>query len=388
MFWSVFLINTIFTQKETLKRIYISVTNDLSFDQRVDKVARTIIKYYPDTEVTLIGRKLPDSIPLDKRPYKAVRLRILFNKGPLFYAFYNIQLLIFLIIKKPAILLANDLDTLPANFLASRILRKEIIYDSHELFTELPELENRKWVKKCWIVLEKIFLPRLKHTYTVCDSIADYYNKKYDLEMKVVRNMPFQKEIPATVHSDDKNIILYQGSVNVKRGLEEIIQSMQYLDHCILLIIGKGDIESELKILSKRLNISSRVLFQGPVPHAELHSYTIKAKLGISLEQQAGLNYYYALPNKLFDYIQAELPVLASDFPEMSKIVNGYNIGITTNEKDPVKLARIVNEMLFNRQKRKFWSENLKQAKAELCWEKEENNLLEVLMHTTLSSKQ
>ena len=162
------------------KRIIISVTNDIATDNRIRKVAQSL--FNSGFEITVVGRKLKNSLSID-RPYKIKRFRLLFNKGALFYASYNFRLFLFLLFQKADIFLSNDLDTLLANYLASRIRNKQLVYDSHELFTEVPELVDRPKVQKMWLAIEKRILPKLKKAYTVCDSIADYYKKKYGVEM-------------------------------------------------------------------------------------------------------------------------------------------------------------------------------------------------------------
>ena len=108
------------------------------------------------------------------------------------------------------------------------------------------------------------------------------------------------------------------------------------------------------------------------------------AHLGISLEQNIGLNYYYALPNKLFDYIQARVPVLISDFPEMKKIVDQYDIGMTVKEYSPQILANVVDIMLYNNGERKKWILNLEKAANELIWENEKTKLIELFHQNAL----
>src|ERR1035437_8590299 len=170
-----------------MKRIILSVTNDLVTDQRVHRIATTLMNN--GTKVTLVGRLLPKSLPL-QRNYRTHRMRLLFKKGPLFYAEYNIRLFFYLMFAKADILVSNDLDTLPANYLVSIIRKKVLVYDSHEYFTEVPELIYRRVTRNIWKKLEQFILPKIKYSYTVNNSIADIYNKMYNINMKVVRNMP------------------------------------------------------------------------------------------------------------------------------------------------------------------------------------------------------
>ncbi|NJK85562.1 MAG: glycosyltransferase family 4 protein [Bacteroidales bacterium] len=200
--------------------------------------------------------------------------------------------------------------------------------------------------------------------------------------MGVVRNLPYRK--PAVypqklLKKGYEKIIIYQGSVNVGRGLERMIEAMRYIENAHFVIVGEGDILSELEKKVKDDQLSDKVTFMGRIPVSALHYYTVEADLGISLEENLGLNYYYALPNKLFDYIQARVPVLVSDFPEMAEVVNRYKIGRTTLISDPKQLAVILHEMLTDEGCRESWKLNLQHAADELCWENEENKLFDLL---------
>jgi glycosyltransferase involved in cell wall biosynthesis len=194
--------------------------------------------------VLLIGRKLKNSIPIS-RDYKTKRIQLLFNQGFLFYAEYNFRIFLLLFFSKKDILLSNDLDSLFANYAVSVLQNKKLVYDSHELFPEIPELVHRPFVKKFWSSLEKLLLPKLKNTYTVCKSIADYYNERYATNFKIVRNLPTFKKVEVgklSFSMDDKKIIIYQGALNIGRGLELMIDAMEYLENYLLIIVGNGDI--------------------------------------------------------------------------------------------------------------------------------------------------
>ena len=361
-------------------KVYISVTNDIITDQRVNKIALSLQKLR--AEIVIVGRKIKRKVQITGKPYKHKLLRLIFNKGPLFYAEYNIRLFFLLLFKNVDILVANDLDTLPANYLVSGIRKKKLVYDSHEYFTEVPELIGRDFVKSVWTRIEKWILPKIKYSYTVCESIAKIYSEKYSMDMHVVRNFPeYIKDLPKpgiNIRQADEKIIIYQGALNLARGLELAIQAMKFTDNAKLIIIGDGDITSDLHELADKYKLNNKVVFYERMPYDELMAYTAQADLGISLEEKMGLNYYYALPNKLFDYIQARVPVLVSDFPEMAKIVNDYGIGLTVNTSDPGQLASVFKEMLENQEKRKIWKQNLEKAAAKLCWEKEEKRLLKI----------
>lgn len=308
-------------------------------------------------------------------------MKLLFRKGPLFYACFNVRLFCMLLFSKFDVLLANDLDTLPANFLVSKLKKRPLVYDSHEFFTEVPELVQRPRVKKIWEMLEQKMVPKLKHAYTVCDSIAKIYTEKYKVPFRVVRNVPvaansFQKLKPASENAG--KIILYQGAVNIGRGLEQAILAMKFVQNARLIIAGDGDIRQPLQQLAKKEGLQDKVQFLGRLSIEDLIKLTPQADLGLSIEEDLGLNYRYALPNKLFDYIQARVPVLVSNLPEMAAIVKKHGIGEVTNSLDPALLAGFFTEMLNDGSRRQNWSRNLKQAAGELTWENEKKVLQEI----------
>jgi glycosyltransferase involved in cell wall biosynthesis len=305
---------------------------------------------------------------------------MLFSGGPLFYAFFNLRLLTTLLFaKKPALFISNDLDTLPANFFASRIRRVPLIYDSHELFTQVPELIHRKGVQSVWKWIERMFLPKLQYALTVNYSIATIYRRLYGTRFRVVRNVPEKIEYRSREEGEaDRQIIIYQGALNVGRGLELMIDAMQYLENVLFVVVGTGDIEDDLKQRVAQLNLDDRIEFRGRMMPEELLPLTLSADLGISLEEDLGLNYRYALPNKIFDYIQSRVPVLCSALPEMSRIVDSYGVGISSKERDPGKLAGRIRYMLKERSGG-AWMEALDKAALELCWENESTNYLALL---------
>lgn len=365
------------------KRAIVSVINDLTTDQRVDKVCNTLVKIGFD--VLLVGRKLKTSLPLKERRYKTMRLHLFFVKGALFYATYNIKLFWFLLVHKAELLVSNDLDTLPANYFASKIRHVPLVHDCHEYFRGMPELNGRKSVTGIWKKIEDHIFPRLTAIYAVNASIARIYGEEYQKNIGVIRNVPYRKEKSGSGKKrelnipEDHQVILYQGAVNMDRGLEEAIQAMKFLKTlAILVIIGTGDRYFFLKQFTKELGLNHKVIFTGQIPFQELHAYTMIGDIGISIEKDVSLNYHYCLPNKFLDYIQALVPVLISPLPEMQAIVERYSIGAMIENHDPVYLAGKLDEMLTNKEKLLLYRQNLVKAADDLCWENEEKKLIRI----------
>lgn len=345
-------------------------------DQRVHKVCTTLSRN--GYNIKLVGRKFRTSTSLN-REYRTDRMRLLFNKSFLFYAEYNIRLFFYLLTDKTDIFLSNDTDSLPANYLASRLRGKPLIFDAHEMFPEVPEVTNRKWVKLTWTKLEDWIFPKLKYSYTVCKSIADIYNEKYGMDMKVVRNIPFANRTVerkvSLMDTGGKKVLIYQGAVNIGRGIEWVIDAMPYLDDFIFYVVGDGDVLNELKDKVRKQNLDDKVMFTGRIPFSELPTYTACADIGINLLENKGLNYYYSLPNRIFDYIRSNIPVLTTDFPEIRRIVATYRVGMLIKDYEPEKLAGYIKS-LADQQKDE---EGFLKANEELTWEKESLTLLTIV---------
>jgi glycosyltransferase involved in cell wall biosynthesis len=357
------------------KRIIISVTSDLSTDRRVLKVARSCFENGYD--VLLVGRQLKNSLPITVA-FQHKRLRLIFNRSALFYAEFNIRLFLLLLFSHSDIFLSNDTDTLLANYLASKIRSKKLVFDAHELFPEVPELADRPKTKWIWGNLEKWIFPKLTHSYTVCESISKHYEKKYKIHMQVVRNVPynhFNQKFSLKLDCQNKKIISYQGALNTGRGLEWVFAAMPYIENAILVIIGDGDIRVQLEALSKTLKIEEKVVFLGKIAADKLHEYTPSAAIGLCLLENKGLSYYYSLPNRIFDYLQAGVPILATRFPEISTIVETHRTGILIDHYEPLFLAETINNML----KTPFETSHFEAIAKEFCWEKEEKVLMEVI---------
>ena len=371
-------------KNDDLKKAIVSVINDLVTDQRVNKTCNTLASL--GFEVLLVGRVKRDSLPLPPRDYQMKRMKLLFEIGPLFYAEFNIRLFLFLMFHKANLLFSNDLDTLLPNFIIHRIKGVPIIYDSHEYFTETPELVNRRFVQGVWQSIEQWIFPKLPDIITVNESIAGLFMEKYGKRVNMVRNIPPNKSIASTKTRAElglpENIplILLQGAgINIQRGAEELVEAMQYLEGVVLLIIGGGDVIGELKSRAKMLNLDRKIMFLPKMPFGQLMNYTEHASIGFTIDKNTNINYRFSLPNKLFDYIQAGVPVLASPLVEIKKIIDQYEVGETIESHEPEYLAKTIGNMLADKPKLDFYHQNCLKAARILNWENEQKVLISIL---------
>jgi glycosyltransferase involved in cell wall biosynthesis len=343
-------------------------------------------------DVTLIGRWKGDCCNCNKMPFEVKRFRMIFKKGFLFYKWFNIRLFFYLLRSKSDLLVANDLDTLLPNYLVSRFKKIPLVYDSHEYFTGVPELQGRPFVRWVWKVIEKWIFPKLHFVMTVSDSIAELYEAEYNIRPLVVRNCSPVSECLDTFSreelaiSQDNLIVILQGTgINIDRGGEELIEAIRMTEKVSLLIVGDGDAVESMKMMAKDLGIDERVLFIPPVPRELLLKYTRSADAGLTLDKDTNVNYRYSLPNKLFDYIGAGIPVIASDLHEVRKIIAGCNCGIIINSVTPENISHAFMELISNRLKLNEMKKNSIIASGNLNWEKEsekvKNLYREVLLY-------
>jgi glycosyltransferase involved in cell wall biosynthesis len=363
------------------KHITVLVSNDLEFDQRVAKVCATLESIGFD--ITLVGRRLPTSKEFS-RSYEVKRFSLFFHRGMFFYAALNLRLFFYLFFKKTDVILANDLDTLLPAFLVSRWRKKQLVYDSHEYFTEAEGLTGRGFQKSVWLFIEKRIFPKLKNIITVNESIASIYSEKYRVSVNVVRNIPFLKDAPVKTFREelnlptDKKIILLQGAfIDPDRGGKEALEAMQYMNDVLLLIIGSGREMPLLREMASTDTYREKVKILPKMPFEELRKYTMSCDLGLTLDKPLHLNYTLSLPNKLFDYIHCEIPVLGSNLPEIKNVIQTYNVGWLVDEVNAKAIAeaaiKALNDPSYSEKK-----SACKIAKEKLNWQREEEVLRKI----------
>lgn len=327
-------------------------------------------------EPLLVGRLQRGSLPLG-RPYPVKRLKHLPAKGPLFYAALNVRLFLFLMQQAADVIHANDLDTLPAAYLAARLKRRPLVYDTHEYFLGVPELQSRPRVRAVWAFWERLIFPRLHHVFTVNEGIAALYERDYGIRPQVIRNVPLQhKELVAPVTRADVGLpenvplLVIQGSgLNVDRGLEEAVLALHHLPEAHLMFIGHGDALPGLKKLAVHQGLTHRVLFLPKMAYPAMMARTALADVGLTVDKDTNINYRFSLPNKIFDYVAAGIPVVASPLPEVRKVIEQYGVGVVAREVSPEAIADAVQAVLSAG--RASYQEALRAASAVLVWEQE-----------------
>ncbi len=362
-------------------RIAMAVTNDMSADRRVMRHVATLRE--AGHEVVVVCRES------DKHQYVAdgimlERIAVKHNRGWRFYAEYNIALGRKLQKMDADVLWANDTDTLLGCWMGRK--GRRLVMDVHEIFPEVPEIIHKKMVKWVWATIERLLMPKCDVLLTVNRSLADYYKRKLGVEMKVVRNLSETTTADTCnqdTFSDFKSpILLYQGCVNVGRGVDWAIDSLEWLPECTLVVAGRGDLLTEMKAYAASKSWADRIHFLGHVPPERLTALTTKASVGLVMLEDMGMSYHYALPNRVGDFVAAGVPMVVSDLPEMANVVRRFGVGEIIEERNDMTkeqrakaLAEAVKKVLA-----KEWHEgDFLAARADMNWEKEKMELLKAV---------
>ncbi|HMX40938.1 MAG TPA: glycosyltransferase, partial [Saprospiraceae bacterium] len=330
----------------------------------------------------------PHSIALKDRVFSQVRLPCHFRKGFLFYAEYNLRLFLFLLKTPCDAVCSIDLDTLPAGWLATVLRRKRRVFDAHEYFTQAPEVVGRPLVQAFWQGVARLCLPAYRHAYTVGPGLARIFQEKYGIPFGVVRNVPSsrpaghagggKRAAAAGRLREGEKYLLYQGALNMGRGIEALLDALPGLQGVHLLLAGEGDLSAELRARAEALGIGGQLTFLGYVEPEELRDLTECAWLGLNLLENRGLSYYYSLANKFFDYVQAEVPVLTMDFPEYRALQAEHEVAVLLDRLEPAAIAAAIRDLLEQPARYAALRAHCCAARDLWCWEREKQVLLRI----------
>lgn len=374
--------------KMSKRKALVCAVSSVLYDQRVQRMGGLLTRM--GYEVTLYGRKfrLREAPPSHVEGMALRLVRHVFNREAVFYAEYNLRLFFHLLIRSDyAVVVSNDLDTLPACYLAWRWRRFKLIFDSHELFSEAAELSDNRLARRVWRALERWLLPRVPVGLTVSESIRAEYRRRYGVDFHVLRNIPPRLDLSSlplpTLNLDPSvHYLILQGTgINRDRGAEEAVEALVHLpENFHLIVAGDGDVMEALIQRVRSRHLGQRVHFTGRLPYRQLMALTTRCWAGLSLDKPTCLNYLYSLPNKIFDYIQARIPVVVSPIPEPAKIVLEHGVGVVARAVTPEAVAEAVMALEKALARDAVgWKQRLDAAARALCRENEEASLLNFL---------
>lgn len=271
---------------------------------------------------------------------------------------------------------ASDLYVLKACAKSARRINSKYTFDSRELYAHVAATVGRPPVRWYWSRLERMYLPGAAAIFTVSDSIADFLAQSYGVSRpSVVHNVPEthleEEPTPESLGvfpGDGLPIFVHLGQMKVDRGCEKLVEAMTLVRDAHLVFLGFGPIQPKLEALVAAKKLQSRVHFVPPVGPREVQAALRGATIGVTMLEDTCLNHRFALPNKLFDYIRAGLPVLSSNLVEVSQVVQQNAIGRAADPSDHHAIAVVMNEMKGSPDL-PIWSKNAKALSETFSWE-------------------
>jgi glycosyltransferase involved in cell wall biosynthesis len=275
---------------------------------------------------------------------------------------------------------AHDLNTLLMAWTVSRLRRKPLVYDTHEVATDRARMKLRWWAA----FLEGALIGRASRVICTTQTRADFTEKQYGIAPPVVlRNFPAYAEPEASTLMHERlglppeaKVVLYQGGVQPERGLEQLLDAAASIEDGVVVLLGSGRLKPALLARAGELGLEGRVYFHDAVHVGELPQWTACAYVGMQLLQNTCFNHYSSLSNKLLEYIMAGVPAIASDLPEMRRVIEDTGAGTVVDASEPKTIAGAINQLLANGELRERMSESAKAARGRYSWEREEHVLV------------
>ncbi len=318
--------------------------------------------------------------PVDWNIYKIKR-----RPSLLFYLKFSLTLFVKLLNIDAQTFVAEDVYTLPIVTLIAKGRKRKLYYNSREFYTSIGGLAGKNSVQKLIAAIERFFIKYVDIVTVTGEMDKEFIEELYHpKKIIVIRNIP-KKEIPNKIvnfHetlgiSDKTKILLYQGMLLKGRGIFQSIESIKFLKNVALVLIGYGPEEKNIRYFIAENNLEEKVFLIGSVEHKELINYTSGADIGLALIENISTSYYYALPNKLFEYLNAGLCVICSPLPQMEKIVKDYEVGEIVNPENPADIAKLVEKLISDSQLLNNYKKNAINAAEELNWDVEFNKVSE-----------
>jgi len=290
---------------------------------------------------------------------------------------------------EPDVIQSHDLNTLYGGALVKRLLGVPLVYDSHELFLERNRGTNAsRWDRRIWAYVERRFIHRCDGVMSVADGICRHLADRYQIpKPTLVRNtQPYEPPVTRThLLADelgipyDRKIVIYPGAITINRGLEALIDSAQYFDNAVAVIMGyarNADYLGELVERARERGVLNRTLyFRDAVPIDQVVKYVASADLGVVPTQNVCLSYFYESSNKIFHCLMAGVPLAMSDHAEKRLIVEEHGVGVLFDETNPSAIAACINDLVMDEQACGMMARRCLDAARTLNWEHEEFKL-------------
>lgn len=344
--------------------VVFALTGDVRRNSRAIRHIRTLAQSGLTVEVLSHGS---DGAPFELPRTRVHWLNDFVQRGPAHFWQNHHRIVNYATSIRAKVYHASDLYALPALAMAANRHNGSLIYDSRELYPHVASTVGRPWVRLVWESIEQRFIRKAEGVMTVSDGIADRLAQVYRIPRPVVvHNVPVR---PPRRQSDllrdslgisaDTVIVLHQGQMRKYRGCELLVDAMQAVDNAVLVFLGNGPRRQMLGSLARKMGLTGRIFFHDAVPPDQLLEYTASADVGVTLLEDVCLNHHMALPNKLFEYLAADIPVIGSDLPEIRKVVVGHDVGIVINPMRQTNIIGALHQATSSHDSRQLWRRNI-----------------------------
>ncbi len=362
------------------KSVLIVFLGNIHYDTRASNFYETFTRKGYKTRVVSFDW-LTENYKTEKGKISVYKLKK--RSSLIFYLKFSFILAWRLMLERADMIFAEDVYTLPFAVIFGKLKGARIFYDSREIYGHLGGLSKRKNVQCLLRWIENKFIGFTYKTITTGELDSKYLESEYKLNNTIViRNLPFYEKIITPYDfrgyyklNKEVKILLYQGVILHGRGLGPVFEALQNIKNCVLIIIGGGECTQYYKKLAIEKDLSEKVFFYGKVKQKDLLHYTAGADIGLSLIENLSLSYYYALPNKLFEYILTGVPVLASNFPQIVNIIDKYKVGLYISPENPEEIKETLQKLIEDDELRIAFRNNCLKAALELNWGKEIDKL-------------
>lgn len=354
--------------------VVFALVGDVRRNSRALKQLRTLVELGATVEVLTLGPP-----PEDPWLEKGIRLRVVHDPpgaGPLYFWRIHRRMQATARAIPARVYHASDLYTLPAMHAAARRHGGRLAFDARELYPHLPTTVGKPWARAVWHLVQRAYLRRADAVFTVSQSIAEHLGRTYGIAPPaVLYNAPPACPVaPSNILRqrlglpEDVVILLHSGHVRVGRHAPLLVDVMLQLHGAVLVFLGDGPLRPLLEERVRERDLQERVYFLDPVPPDDLLPVVASADVGLVLLENTCLNLRYALPNKLFEYLTAGLPVLASDLPELRRVVAQHEVGCLVNPDDLSALTRMLQRMIDDAEARRRWAAHAPHAVETFSW--------------------
>lgn len=401
-----------------MKKAVVIVWNNFTNDKRVMQISESLAKYGYD--LTVLAAKYHKQLPKSEiRTYKIYRISVfssLYTKSStksmigktnintkpirnkikirsiisslLNWFTFNCGAFFKILLIKPDFIYCNDLITLTVGFVAGRLLKSKIFFDSHELWLYGNTFNNSTKIRQImWKIIQKHLISKVDCVITTTDLRAKTFIDQYNLKkVNVLKNTPKYKALnKKNLFREEYNIpesskiLLYQGLISKKRGVFTIVDVIKDIPDVTLIVMGMGNETNDLIHYISENDLDSKVFVKEAVSLDKLLDYTSSADIGLQLLKNVDLNHYTTISNKIFEYIMAELAIIASDFPEIRKVVINNDVGLVVDPANETMIKNAIKMLINDPELLENCKINSRKIKKIFSWEEEEKKLFELL---------